>query len=258
MKKIIFFAIICTFIISSVASAAPLYDYRLGHFAVSAGYWSNFVGSNIIGGQFEKEIYPNYYQYANNTSGTWDASATVGLGHNFAIRYGYSNMNGTYSRNDSQNTKQNYNTTISYNEIDIYYRLASSLNDLPNDFLGIFDSSKPQRSSEANGNNVVALYIGGIVLNGSTSNNSNPNNGSSVETWSPTIGVETAAELTSWLVSTSKLALSSSASYYGELGLSFIVAKGASIDVQYNTMDSIADAAFLAKSGMRVGLTYQY
>ena len=258
MRKLFFLAIICTFVISSVASAAPLYDYRLGHLAVSAGYWSNLVGSNIIGGQFEKELYPNYYQYGTNSSGTWDACATVGLGHNFAIRYGYSNMNGTYSRNESQNIKQNYNPTISYNEIDISYRLARSLNDLPDDFLGIFDSSKPQRSSEANGQNVVALYVGGIVLNGATNNIANANNGTSVETWSPTIGVETAAELTSWLVSTSKLALSSSASYYGELGLSFIVAKGTSIDVQYNTMDSIADAAFLAKSGMRVGFTYQY
>ena len=136
--------------------------------------------------------------------------------------------------------------------------MARSLNDLPDDFLGIFDSSKPQRSSEANGQNVVALYVGGIVLNGSTKNTANINNGTCIETWSPTIGVETAAELTSWLVSTSKLALSSSASYYGELELSFIVAKGTSIDVQYNTMDSIADAAFLSKSGMRVGLTYQY
>ena len=250
MKKLLLLILTLIIISTSCVSAAPLYDYRLGHAAIGAGIWTNFLGGNQLGADF---LHDGYYQHATNSSSVWDAEATVGLSHNFAIHYGYNNFDGTYTL---AGTANQYNAEILMQELTLYYRLSSSLKDLATDVSSVFSSEKPARSSEAKGNNIVAIFAGASKVNGSISLPvGTPVTRSS---WGPVIGVETAQELTPWLVSTGRLTLSQDASYYGELGLSFIVLPGTSIDVELNTMDTIADSAFLVKSGVRMGLTWQY
>jgi len=233
--------------------ADPLYDFRLGHFSVTAGYW---YGADTLGGEFDPASAP-LVQNAYRTSGSPHINAFAALGHNLALRYDYLLLSGNFIRTTNAGALQ-YPSTCTMNEVALYYRLATAFEDVPanviSDVHALTRLSIP-RSDTADGHNLIALFIGAGNVNGTIIHQDGTTN--FANDWAPVFGVETALEVTPKLTSLSKISLSAHASYYAELGFSYELLEKFFIVGSLNTMDSDANNVFLSKTGLQLSICWQ-
>ena len=253
-----FFLTLALLFIISLSTAAPvfadpLYDYRLGHFALNVGYW---YGVDTLGGDYVPSTAP-LVQNGYMTGGSPHINAFAALGHNLALRYDYLRLSGDFVRTTS-GADLSYSSTCNFNEVALYYRLATAFEDVPGNIVADVHSlaslSAP-RAETAVGHNLIALFVGAANASGTTTHPGGTINSSNM--WAPVFGVETALEVTPKLTSLSKISLSINSSYYAELGFSYELLDDFYIVGSLNTMDSDANNVFLSKTGIQLSIGWQ-
>ncbi|MEI6285732.1 MAG: hypothetical protein WCP79_04430 [Bacillota bacterium] len=255
MKFYLILALLFTFSLAAPTAvfADPLYDFRLGHFSVTAGYW---YGADTLGGDYNPSLAP-LVQNGYRTSGSPHINAFAALGHNLAIRYDYARLGGNFIRTTSSGDLT-YSSTLNINEVALYYRLATAFEDVPGNIVADVHSLTNltvPRTEAAVGHNLIALFIG--AGNGSGTTVHPDGTANSANSWAPVFGVETALEVTPKLTSLSKISLSTHASYYAELGFSYEILEKFFIVGSLNTMDADANNVFLSKTGIQLSVCWQ-